>query len=259
MEVKVVPALQDNFMYLLIDTNTKQSAVIDPVEPDKLMAFIAQEGLQLNCVLTTHHHFDHSGGNEAIVGMRPKLPVYGGDDRIPKLSHKVSHGEQLQIGFLKVTCFETPCHTSGHICYFVESQDKKDPVVFTGDTLFLAGCGKFFEGTAPEMYKSLIKVLGVLPKNTLVFCGHEYALNNLSFARHCQPDNEAVKIKIDNVKERLSKELPSVPSTLEEEFKYNPFMRVDQPEIHIFTGTTDPIESMGKLRAAKDGFKPVPL
>ena len=98
MEVKVVPALQDNFMYILIDTNTKQAAVIDPVEPAKLMGFIAGSGLQLQCVLTTHHHFDHSGGNEAIVEMRPKLPVYGGDDRIPKLSHKVVHGQEINLG-----------------------------------------------------------------------------------------------------------------------------------------------------------------
>lgn len=98
MEVKVVPALQDNFMYILIDANTKQAAVIDPVEPDKLMGTIAGAGLQLQCVLTTHHHFDHSGGNEAMVEMRPKLPVYGGDDRIPKLSHKVTHGQEINIG-----------------------------------------------------------------------------------------------------------------------------------------------------------------
>ena len=98
MEVKVVPALQDNFMYLLIDTNSKQTAVVDPVEPHKLMAIIESEGLFLSAVLTTHHHFDHSGGNEAIVELRPKLSVYGGDDRIPKLSHKVSHGQELNIG-----------------------------------------------------------------------------------------------------------------------------------------------------------------
>ena len=98
MEVKVVPALQDNFMYILIDTNSKQTAVIDPVEPHKLMGIIENEQLILTTVLTTHHHFDHSGGNEAIVGLRPKLSVYGGDDRIPKLSHKVSHGQEINIG-----------------------------------------------------------------------------------------------------------------------------------------------------------------
>ena len=162
-------------------------------------------------------------------------------------------------GFLKVTCLETPCHTSGHVCYFVETQDKKQPVVFTGDTLFLSGCGRFFEGTAPDMYKALIKVLGSLPRDTLVFCGHEYALQNLSFALHCQPDNKAVKKKIEEVKEKLSSSLSSVPSTLEEEFSYNPFMRVDQEEIHKFTGTTDPIEAMGALRNAKDAFKPSAL
>ena len=160
---------------------------------------------------------------------------------------------------MKITCLETPCHTSGHICYYVVAPDKKEPVVFTGDTLFLAGCGKFFEGTAPQMYKALIEVLGGLPRHTLVFCGHEYALSNLSFAFHSQPNNEAVKKKIEEIKNKASKSLPSVPSTLEEEFSYNPFMRVTEEEIHEFTGTADPIEAMGALRNAKDAFKPSSL
>ena len=104
-----------------------------------------------------------------------------------------------------------------------------------------------------------MKVLGVLPRETLVFCGHEYALQNLSFALHCQPENVAVKKKIEEVRGKLANSLASVPSTLEEEFSYNPFMRVDQEEIHKFTGTTDPIESMGALRNAKDACKPSAL
>ena len=145
------------------------------------------------------------------------------------------------------------------MCFYAEAPDKETPVVFSGDTLFLGGCGRFFEGTAPQMYKALIEVLGSLPRHTLVFCGHEYALNNLSFALHTQPNNEAVKKKIEEVKEKVSNSHPSIPSTLEEEFSYNPFMRVKEEEIHKFTGTTDPVEAMGKLRTTKDAFKPFKL
>ncbi|KAM4820140.1 hydroxyacylglutathione hydrolase, mitochondrial isoform 3-T3 [Thomomys bottae] len=226
MKVELLPALTDNYMYLLIDEDTREAAIVDPVQPQKVVETVKKHGVKLTTVLTTHHHWDHAGGNEKLVKMEPGLKVYGGDDRIGALTHKVTHLTMLQVGSLSVKCLSTPCHTSGHICYFVSKPGGSEPpAVFTGDTLFVAGCGKFYEGTADEMYKALLEILGRLPPDTRVYCGHEYTINNLKFARHVEPGNTAVQEKLAWAKEKYSVGEPTVPSTLAEEFTYNPFMR----------------------------------
>ncbi|KAI5619180.1 hydroxyacylglutathione hydrolase, mitochondrial, partial [Silurus asotus] len=160
------------------------------------------------------------------------------------------------VGSLNVKCLFTPCHTSGHICYFVTSENSSEPpVVFTGDTLFVAGCGKFFEGTAEEMYKALVDVLGRLPPETRVYCGHEYTINNLKFARHVEPDNEAIRRKLAWAKEKYSNGEPTIPSTMADEFTFNPFMRVREKSVQSHAGTHDPIDTMRSIRKEKDGFK----
>ncbi|XP_033373806.1 hydroxyacylglutathione hydrolase, mitochondrial isoform X3 [Parus major] len=140
---------------------------------------------------------DHAGGNEKLVKMEPGLRVYGGDGRVGALTQKVSHLTALKVGSLSVKCLSTPCHTSGHICYYVTKPNSSEPpAVFTGDTLFVAGCGKFFEGTPEEMYKALIEILGSLDPKTRVYCGHEYTINNLKFARHVEPSNPSIQEKL---------------------------------------------------------------
>lgn len=122
MQIHLLPALADNYMYLLVDESTKEAAIVDPVEPDKVLAAIATHGVNLTTVLTTHHHYDHAGGNEQLVKQfNGPLKVYGGDDRIGALNNKVGHGDTFKIGSLNVDCLATPCHTTGHICYFVTS------------------------------------------------------------------------------------------------------------------------------------------
>lgn len=176
INVKILPALSDNFMYLITDTATKEAAIVDPVDPESVIAAVQTEGVKLLKVLTTHHHWDHAGGNEKLVSLFKdnKLDVFGGDQRIGALTNQVKHGDKLKIGNLDVLCLHTPCHTSGHICYYVEAPSG-EKAVFTGDTLFLGGCGRFFEGTAEQMYSALVEKLGGLPDETKVFCGHEYA------------------------------------------------------------------------------------
>uniref|UniRef100_A0A3Q2Z5E0 Hydroxyacylglutathione hydrolase, mitochondrial n=1 Tax=Hippocampus comes TaxID=109280 RepID=A0A3Q2Z5E0_HIPCM len=197
MRVELLPALSDNYMYLLIDTDTKEAAIVDPVEPVKVVEAVRKHGVRLTTVLTTHHHWDHAGGNEKMVKLMPGLKVYGGDDRVDAITKKVSHGNNLKVGSLNVKCLFTPCHTTGHICYYVTKDDSSEPpAAFTGDTLFVAGCGKFFEGTAEQMYKALIEILGRLPAETRVYCGHEYTVSNLKFARHVEPDNEVIQKKL---------------------------------------------------------------
>ncbi|CAH2234811.1 jg13227 [Pararge aegeria aegeria] len=188
--------------------------------------------------------------------MHPGLKVYGGDDRIGALTDKVEHNTQFKIGKLNVQCLFTPCHTTGHICYFITAPlEGNDSVVFTGDTLFLGGCGRFFEGTAEQMHKALIEILGNLPDQTKVFCGHEYSLSNLKFAAHVEPDNEEVKKKIQWSESQRGEKKPTVPSTIYEEKLYNPFMRVNQPSVMKHAKKNDAISTMKAIRQEKDNFK----
>ncbi|XP_041978032.1 hydroxyacylglutathione hydrolase, mitochondrial isoform X2 [Aricia agestis] len=216
MDVKVLPALQDNYMYLIVDKATKEAAIVDPVAPETVLEAVNEQGVKLTTVLTTHHHWDHAGGNEDLVKKHPGLNVYGGDDRIGALTKKVTHNTKFNIGSLNVECLFTPCHTSGHICYYVTApEDNVDPAVFTGDTLFLGGCGRFFEGTADQMHKALIEVLGSLPDKTKVFCGHEYSVQNLRFALKVEPNNSDTKSKYDWCTKQRAEKKPTIPSTIQ--------------------------------------------
>ncbi|XP_032789380.1 hydroxyacylglutathione hydrolase, mitochondrial isoform X2 [Daphnia magna] len=256
MKVHIIPALQDNYMYLLIDESSNEAAVVDPVNPSKVIEMANQENVKLTTVLTTHHHWDHAGGNEELVKLVPGLAVYGGDDRIGALNKKVSHGDKLQVGNLEIQCLFTPCHTSGHICYYLPpSSVNGQAAVFTGDTLFQGGCGRFFEGTADQMYHALIDVLGGLPDDTRVYCGHEYSLQNLAFGLHVEPNNESVVKRISWAKEQRAKSEPTVPSLLSEEKLFNPFMRVNELTVQRHAKQNDPIETMKILRTEKDSFK----
>lgn len=258
--VQVIPALSDNFMYLVVDNATKESAVVDPVNPDKVLEVVEREGTRLTTVLTTHHHWDHAGGNMELVTKHPGLTVCGGDERIGALTKPLKHNNEFKLGTLTVRALATPCHTTGHICYYVGSGNGQSKAVFTGDTLFVGGCGKFFEGTAEQMYTALITVLGSLPKETAVFCGHEYTVNNLLYGQLVEPLNQHIKDKLDWAKELRKKGLPTVPSSIEQEFNFNPFMRVDNLTVQEHAGkVADPISTMAFLREEKNSFKAPPV
>ena len=253
MKVKLIPALQDNYMYLLIDEETEQAAAVDPVEPDKIIAAAEKEGVRLTAVFNTHHHWDHAGGNKDLIAKVNGLEVYAGDDRIEGITTKVGHNSLLKFGSLTVRCLFTPCHTSGHICYFIECGDT--PIVFTGDTLFLSACGKFFEGTAEQMYAALIGLLSNLPPNTKVYCGHEYSVSSLTYAHFADPENPHVTSKLKWANQQREKGLPTIPSTIREELQYNPFMRVNEPSMQRRCGTSNGVETMAFLRNEKNNFK----
>lgn len=254
MKIKILPALTDNYMYLITCENTKEAAVVDPVEPDTVLEAVEAEGVNLTKILTTHHHWDHAGGNEQLVKKsKGALQVFGGDKRIGALTTEVKQGDTFKIGDINVQCLFTPCHTSGHICYYVTAPEQA-PAVFTGDTLFVAGCGRFFEGTAEQMYSALIEKLGNLPDNTRVFCGHEYTVQNLKFARFIDKQNPEILKKMSWADEQRQRGLPTVPSTIGEEKIYNPFMRVMMGEIQSHAGTSSPVTTMQYIRREKDGF-----
>lgn len=254
MDVQILPALQDNYMYLIIDAGTREAAIVDPVDPNTVASAVQKNNVTLTKVLTTHHHWDHAGGNGKLCTKFQNLSVFGGDDRIDALTNKVSHNDSFNIGKLNVKCLATPCHTSGHICYYVTG-DESPPAVFTGDTLFAGGCGRFFEGTAEQMYEALIKILGSLPDDTKVYCGHEYTENNLKFGKHVEPQNNAIDCKISWAREQRRANKPTVPSTIGEEKLTNPFMRVHEESVMGHAHQTDPIQTMAFIRREKDNFK----
>ncbi|KAJ3275241.1 hypothetical protein HDV01_000968 [Terramyces sp. JEL0728] len=235
LKVTPIPIFNDNYAYLLHCTKTNLSALVDPAEPIPAMA--------------AHHHNDHAGGNAKVVQQYPGIKVYAADERVKEMTIKAS--SPFKLGNLNITPLITPGHTTGSVSYFVEDSEGKEKVVFTGDTLFVGGCGRFFEGTKQDMYNSLIKTIGSLPKDTLVYCGHEYTKANLKFALSVDPTNQKLKSKYDWSQQNKC----TVPSTLQDEWETNPFMRVEQPSVQNTVGVTDPVELMGTLRDLKNNFR----
>lgn len=257
MRIFHIPCLEDNYAYLIIDDTTKEAAVVDPVEPEKIIEIAKQHGVNLTTVLTTHHHWDHAGGNEKIKEMVPGIKVYGGSlDNVKGCTHQVENGDKFSLGaHVNILSLHTPCHTKGHISYYVTGKEGEDPAVFTGDTLFVVGCGKFFEGSAEQMYQSLCVTLSSLPKPTQVYCGHEYTAKNLQFALTVEPSNVKLQKKLAWAQNQRQAGLPTVPSTIEEELETNPFMRVDLPELQKLVGFNDPIEALREIRKQKDNWR----
>ncbi|KAL2897999.1 Hydroxyacylglutathione hydrolase cytoplasmic [Bienertia sinuspersici] len=235
MQMKIfhIPCLQDNYSYLIIDESTKLAAVVDPVEPEKVLEVARQNGADVKFVLTTHHHWDHAGGNDKIRELVPGIKVFGGSiDNVKGCTDKMDNGDKFVLGAeVNILSLHTPCHTKGHISYYITGKEDEMPAVFTGDTMFIAGCGKFFEGTAEQMYQSLCVTLGSLPKPTRVYCGHEYTVKNLQFALTVEPENTEIAEKLAWAQNQRSAGIPTIPSTIAEELETNPFMRVNISEI----------------------------
>ena len=252
MRVVPVPCLSDNYAYLVAADGSKEAFVVDPSEAAPVIAALEREGLRLTAIVNTHHHHDHVGGNEGLLERFGKLPVYAyesDEGRVPAQTVRVKDGESFKAAGLELKALHVPGHTLGAVSYVVED------AVFTGDTLFVAGCGRLFEGTPEQMNRSLNETLGLLPKNTKVYCGHEYTASNLKFAIHAEPTNEKAKAKLEKAKATREKGEPTVPSTIGEELETNPFMRVTAPEIvKAYPGST-PAEVLGAVRKAKDAFK----
>ena len=212
--------------------------------------------MTLGAILSTHHHGDHVGGNAALAQRFPGLKVFGHASdrgRIPAQTEFVEHEGLVEIEGLTFCALHIPGHTLGAVAYAGQG------AVFTGDTLFVAGCGRLFEGTPAQMYQSLNVTLAALPDPTLVYCGHEYSAQNLRFAGHMEPSNRAVSAKVARVAEQRERGEPSVPSTMAEEKATNPFLRCASAEIiaNVENGLTadrSPAAILGAVRAAKDGF-----
>lgn len=256
MEVSIIPCLKDNYAYLLRAPGSALAVVVDPSEAAPVLAELGRLGLKLGAILATHHHLDHVGGNDELVQKFPGIPVYASDKdrgRIPAQTHFVADGDDIAVLGLKFRCLFVPGHTLGAVAYYGEG------AVFTGDTLFAAGCGRLFEGTPAMMHESINGKLAALPDDTRVYCGHEYTASNLRFAAHVEPGNAAVRAKAERVAEQRAKNEPTVPSTLADERATNPFMRVTSAEIiesvaERLGASRTPDAVLGAIRAAKDNF-----
>ncbi len=249
-----VPALDDNYMYLIIDTATNIAAVIDPVNPEAIQLAAASNGATIKYILTTHSHWDHDGGNLKLVEQCSTIEtVYGGNgDGVKACTQEVGEGDEFKIGESLVQVIFTPCHTPGHVCYFVDGKH-----VFTGDTLFISGCGNFNTGTAEQMTQAFDKLMN-LPEATQVWVGHEYTQKNCAFACFAEPDNEQAKERLAWAMKQTSIHqggTGTIPSTIAMEKACNPFSRLDSAKITEFCGNcSDRNEKMRLVRKGKDDW-----
>lgn len=251
MRVLPVPCLSDNYAYL-VTAGGNDAVVVDPSEVDPVVRALEREGMRLVAILNTHHHFDHVGGNEGLIERFGKMPVFAHESdegRVPAQTEKVKEGQKVEVAGLSFEPLHVPGHTTGAVSYFGHG------AVFTGDTLFVAGCGRLFEGTPAMMFTSLCEKLARLPGDTKVYCGHEYTASNLRFALHVEPENAAAKEKLARVTAMRERGETTVPSTMAEELATNPFLRVREASVRErFPGDT-PADVLGAVRKAKDGFK----
>ncbi|GAA5904085.1 hypothetical protein JCM8208_003441 [Rhodotorula glutinis] len=250
MRVIPVPCRSDNYEYILVDEATGTTAVVDPYDPPKLQAAADKEGIKLGqYLLTTHGHHDHAGGNDKTAELFPGIKVYAGAESVPAANNVVKHGDKFKVGDLDVTAVHTPCHTRDHICYFVEDKKKNERAVFTGDTLFVSGCGRFFEGEPQEMHEALNVKLASLPDDTVTYVGHEYTASNVAFSSKVEPDNEAIQKLVEYCK---ANDVTTGKFTIGDEKQHNVFMRTSSPAVQKATGATDPVQVMGTLREMKN-------
>jgi len=239
MKIEVIPCLQDNYAYIILDEVNNTACVIDPSESKPIINFLEKNNIELKFILNTHHHYDHVGGNQELKQKyAAKIIGYKGDkDRIPGIDFLVDDQENWKQGNFEAKIIHIPGHTLGHICFYFYKENS----AFTGDTLFSLGCGRIFEGTYSQMYNSL-KKLKMLPENTKIFCGHEYTKQNSKFCIMHDKDNQNLRNKINENDKKLKKGLPTVPSTIKDELECNIFLKSDNLEI------------FSKLRDLKDNF-----
>ena len=253
MKITPIPCLNDNYAYIVNDNITKTVGVVDPSEAKPIINYLKKEKLKLNYILNTHHHFDHIDGNIELQKLyNSKVIGFDGDKhRIPGINITLNDGEKFKFGKSIIKIIHIPGHTSGHICFFFE----KEKIAFTGDTLFSLGCGRIFEGDHEQMLSSLNKIKK-LPTKTKIYCGHEYTLKNAEFCMKYDKKNLDLTNQFKKVKELRSKNLPTVPSVLEQELKSNIFLRCDQNDLKIKLNmqNSDDYKVFKKVRDLKDAF-----
>ncbi|WP_110656043.1 hydroxyacylglutathione hydrolase [Salinicola halimionae] len=254
LTVKPIPALQDNYIWVMRQDAQNRAVVVDPGDAEPVIAWLEQENLILDTILITHHHRDHTGGLIELIE-RYSPQVYGPDnDAIAGIDHRVGEGDGCRVLGRHFDVFAVPGHTLDHIAFYAPGTPG---LLFAGDTLFSGGCGRLFEGSPEQMRESLAK-LEALPEDTLVFAAHEYTLANLAFAAAAEPDNAARDAYRKECQTARDLDRPTLPTTLARERQINPFLRIAEPgllETLRQRGAADnDTEAFASLRAWKDRF-----
>ena len=239
MKIEIIKCLKDNFSYLIIDEKTQIACVVDPSEARPIINFLNKKKINLKYILNTHHHYDHVGGNSELKKKYNSCVIgFKGDkDRIPEIDILLEDNQIWKKDNFEAKIYHIPGHTTGHIAFHFFKEKK----IFTGDTLFSLGCGRLFEGTYEQMFNSLKKIKQ-LPKDTEIYCGHEYTIQNSIFCIANDPENLKLKEKITKIKNNLKKNLPTIPTLLEDELECNIFLKAND------------LETFSKLRDLKDNF-----
>ncbi len=251
-----VHAFEDNYIWLIRGQSPEQVAIVDPGDAEPVLAALERQNLEPMVILCTHHHGDHVGGVEDIL-KHYSVPVYGpARERIPAITHRLKEGDHVKLPALGLDfdVLDVPGHTAGHIAYYGAGK------LFCGDTLFSAGCGRLFEGTAEQMHDSLAK-LAALPEDTEMYCAHEYTQYNLRFALAVEPDNPDTLAYLARVRARRAKNQPTLPSSIALERRVNPFLRTGQANVrraaekHSGRALNSDVDVFAEVRRWKDGFR----
>lgn len=259
LTIDPIPAFQDNYIWCLHDGTT--AWVVDPGDAEPVEKFLAARKLRLEGILITHHHPDHIGGVPQLVHRHSPRQVFGPrNPAIAGITHELIEGDQIELMGLSFAVIEVPGHTLDHIAYFAEraAEAATPPLLFCGDTLFAAGCGRLFEGSPEQMHESLQK-LAALPATTAIYCTHEYTLANLRFAQAVEPDNLALRTRTSSAEQLRHESQPTLPSTLQLELETNPFLRTSAATVRAAALTHGAIGSgnaqiFAALRNWKDHF-----
>ena len=253
LEIVQIPVLSDNYIYLLHEPVSAETAVVDPALAPPVLEVLAKKGWKLNYVFNTHHHSDHVGGNLNIkheTGCQVIASAYD-YQRIPGIDKTVTHGDRIALGEETLEILSTPGHTNGHIVYFCETSK----ALFCGDTLFSMGCGRLFEGTPEQMWKSL-QLIKALPESTRIYCAHEYTKANGTFALTIEADNPELQRRLEEVTALVARKQPTIPSTLAQELATNPFLREQCSAVqeNLDMIGENPIDIFARIRHLKDRF-----